>query len=346
MRTRDEIEQALRKNDLKFHRLETDKGGWAILVPQLGAKVLAAGVDQENVLWVSDRLEKGAWCVGGQRTWLAPELGPKGFFGTGVEDWKVPPELDPGSYRRIETSAGELAFQNDLTIKRLDGLPISLGIVRSTRLETVQEGDSRPGIRIRINSRLINRMDRLLEEEVGLWSILQTPAEATGTFLIPIKNTGRGEPYRLYFGELPDDWLGENPTLLYIKALAGKWYKIGIAAPVTTGTVALLRPSRVDESSILTVLRCEVEPSARYIDKPPLQEVDNGDVLQCYNSPDAKTLNFCELEAHSPVVQLAPGAEQTSGIEILLFKDGIERISSLARQLVSPEFDANRLFTD
>ncbi len=74
MRTRDEIEQDLRKNDLSYHSLETDKRGWAILVPEMGAKVLAAGVDEENVFWVSDRLEKGAWCVGGQQTWLAPEL--------------------------------------------------------------------------------------------------------------------------------------------------------------------------------------------------------------------------------------------------------------------------------
>ena len=166
------------------------------------------------------------------------------------------------------------------------------------------------------------------------------------TFLIPIKNTSRGEPYRLYFGELPAGWITETPTLLYVKARAGKWFKIGNPATATTGTLALLRPSRVDNNHILTILRTEVGATARYIDKPPRQEIDNGDVLQCYNSPDAKTLNFCELEAHAPTVQLAPGAEQTSGVEVLLFKDGIERISSLARHLVNPEFDANGLFAD
>ena len=150
----------------------------------------------------------------------------------------------------------------------------------------------------------------------------------------------------MYFGELPAGWITETPTLLYLKARAGKWFKIGIPASMSTGTLGLLRPSRLDENSILTIMRCQLEPSARYIDKPPLQEVDNGDVLQCYNSPDAKTLNFCELEAHAPTVQLAPGAEQTSGVEVLLFKDGIERISSLARHLVNPEFDANGLFAD
>jgi len=344
MRTRDEAEQALRKIELTFHSLETDEGGWAILVPELGAKVLAAGVDEENVFWVSDRLEKGAWCVGGQRTWLAPELGVKGFFGTGVEDWQVPPELDPGSYRRIETSAGDLAFRSDLTINRLDGLSISLGIVRSVRLETVQEGVFIPGIRIRINSRLINRMDRVLEEEVGLWSIVQAPADVTGTFLVPVNKAGPGESYRLYFGELPSGWLIETPTLLYLKARAGKWFKIGIPASMSTGTLGLLRPSRLDENSILTIMRCQLEPSARYIDKPPLQEVDNGDVLQCYNSPDAENLNFCELEAHTPAVRLLPGAEQSSEIEIMVFKDDSERISHLVRKLVSPGFAPDRLF--
>jgi hypothetical protein len=344
MRTRAEVEQALREIELTFHSLETDEGGWAILVPELGAKVLAAGVDEENVFWISDRLKKGAWCVGGQRTWLAPELGTEGFFGTGVEDWQVPPELDPGSYRRIETPAGELAFRSDLTINRLDGLSISLSIIRSIRLETVREGDCRPGIRIRIENRLINRMNRVLEEEVGLWSILQAPAEVTGTFLIPINKARPGESYRLYFGELPASWFVETPTLLYLKARAGKWFKIGIPPSVATGTVALLRSSRLGESNILTVLHCQVEPSARYLDTPPLQEVDNGDVLQCYNSPDDKTLNFCELEAHAPAARLAPGAAQSAEIEIMVFKDDSERISHLARNLVSPEFAPDGLF--
>jgi len=344
MRTREEIEQALWKNDLAYHRLETGEEGWAILVPELGAKVLAAGVDDENAFWVSNRLEKGAWCVGGQRTWLAPELGAKGFFGTGVEDWKVPPELDPGSYRRIETSTGELTFQCDLTIKRFDGRSLSLGIVRSIRLETVQKDASRPGIRIRINNRLINRTDRVLEQEIGLWSIIQSPAAVTGTFLIPINKTGLGESYRVYFSELPAGWITETPTILYLKARAGKWFKIGIPAAMATGTLALLRPSRVDYNQILTVLRCQVEPSARYIDKPPLQEVDNGDVLQCYNSPDAQSLDFCELEAHAPAVRLPPGAEQTSGVEILLFKESLKTISTVVRQVVSPDSDASRLF--
>jgi hypothetical protein len=303
-------------------------------------------VDEENLFWISKRLAKGTWCVGGQRTWLAPELGSEGFFGTNAEDWKVPPELDPGEYRLIETDSGDFSFRSDFEIERLDGRSYSLSIVRSLRIESVREAGIRPGLAIRIDNTLINRSQQTLEKEIGLWSILQAPAEVTGTFLIPINKEKPDASYRLYFGELPPDWMLESPGLLYLKARAGKWHKLGIPASAAIGTVALLRSSRVDENSILTILRCEVDLSARYIDKTPVQEVENGDVLQCYNSPDAQNLNFCELEAHAPAVQLAPGAEQFSEIEVLLFKDTAQRISSLTKQLVSSRFGADRLFTD
>ena len=76
------------------------------------------------------------------------------------------------------------------------------------------------------------------------------------------------ESYRLYFGDLPPDWKSETPSLLYIKALAGKWFKIGISPFATTGTLGLLPPSRIDDRHILTILHAVVEPEALYIDNP------------------------------------------------------------------------------
>jgi len=107
---------------------------------------------------------------------LAPDLGCKGFFGTGVEDWRVPAELEPGSYRQIEVNSGEISFQNDLTIERLDGQFFALGIVRSIHIDTVSIHRTTPGLKIRIDNRLINRIDRQLDRDVGLWNILQAPA--------------------------------------------------------------------------------------------------------------------------------------------------------------------------
>jgi len=350
MRTREEIECALRAENLTYECLETDDGGWALVVAELGAKVLAAGVDRECLFWVSTSLKKGAWCVGGQRTWLAPELGDRGFFGTGAEDWRVPPQLDPGSYRRIESSNGELAWRCDLAVDRLDGRSFALGIVRSFRVESVSVGASNPALEIRVGNRLINRMDRILEEEVGLWNIIQAPAQRTGTFLIPLKSSSPPQPggkaRRLYFGDLPTDWVSETPNLLYVRAQAGKLFKIGVPPAAAAGMLGYLYPSRVDDAHILTILRTDVEPSARYVDKPPHQPVENGDALQCYNSPDQRKLNFCELEAHAPAAALGPGAEQSAHIAILLFKARPDELRHVAGQLLSRVVDTERLFLD
>ena len=353
MHTRDQIETALRVENLDFDVLETD-GGWALVAPELGAKVLAAGVDRESLFWVSTSLSKDSWCVGGQRTWLAPELGDRGFFGTSAQDWTVPPELDPGRYRRIEAPTGELAARCDLTIKRLDGRTFTLGIVRSIGIEPISVKGCVSGLRIRVGSRLINAMDRELEAEVGLWNIVQTPAEVTGTFLIPLRSSNLPEPnhrvYRLYFGDLPADWVVETPNLLYPKARAGRWFKIGIPPTIATGSLGYLRPSRVDDEPevrhTLVVLRSAAEPAARYVDKPPFQQVGNGDVFQCYNSPDEKQLNFCELEAHAPAIVLGPGEVQDTYVEILLFKAGLEELQGVCRQFMSTEMDTERLFLD
>jgi len=110
---RSKLVDALKRAGAAHCLLETPAGGWALVVPRLGARILGAGVDELNAFWVSPSLEgclEGRdWNAGGQRTWLAPELWPLGFFGTGESDWAVPPELDPGSYRLLE--AGRLVLR-------------------------------------------------------------------------------------------------------------------------------------------------------------------------------------------------------------------------------------------
>jgi hypothetical protein len=192
-------------------------------------------------------------------------------------------------------------------------------------------------------------MDRPLENEVGLWSIIQVPAETTGTFLFPLKHPPPPDTaspaYRLYFGELPRDWVIPSPTLLMLKGHAGRWFKIGVSPERATGTVGFLRPSRVDDRHLLVVLKAVVEPGGCYLDKSPAQEVENGDVLQCYNSPDDARLDFCELEAHEPAARLGPGEEQSSGVEIFLYKDRKESSCALAAELTGRKIDPGLLFS-
>ena len=93
-------------------------------------------------------------------------------------------------------------------------------------------------------------------------------------------------------------------------------------------------------------MRCPVDPTARYIDGPPFRDIGNGDVLQCYNSPDAEALDFCELEAHAPAARLSPGETTESEEEILLFKDELATLTRVTGTLLGEKIDSSRLFLE
>jgi hypothetical protein len=178
---RDRLQAILERHQADYDLLSTPGGAWAVVVPQLGARILGAGVGGQNALWVSPFLEaclegKG-WNAGGQWTWLAPELGPRGIFGRSDREWTVPPALDPGSYRRTSAGATGGRYRCLLELHTASGTALTLGIERSLNLEDLQglEAGVR-GARIRFEHTLINRSERSLEAEVGLWSILQVPA--------------------------------------------------------------------------------------------------------------------------------------------------------------------------
>ena len=93
------------------HRLlETPAGGWALVVPKLAARVLGAGLGERNAFWVSPALERCLegldWNAGGQRTWLAPELGPRGFFGAREERLGCPRGAGPRQRTASRRPAG------------------------------------------------------------------------------------------------------------------------------------------------------------------------------------------------------------------------------------------------
>ena len=97
---------------------------------------------------------------------------------------------------------------------------------------------------------VLNRGVKRLEEEIGLWSIIQTPSASVGTFLI---GAGPNTVLRPYFGDMPEAWVRRHSRMLYVKAHAGHLYKIGINPKSATGLLGFLRISRTD-SSLYTLL--------------------------------------------------------------------------------------------
>jgi len=203
---RSKLVDALKRAGAAHCLLETPAGGWALVVPRLGARILGAGVDELNAFWVSPSLEgclEGRdWNAGGQRTWLAPELGPLGFFGTGESDWAVPPELDPGSYRLLEAGRSGARCRGLCRLRSADGTEYRLELERRVEIRDLPEPG--PGVRcvvLGIRHSLHNAGDRPIHSRVGLWSILQVPCLPEGNLLLP------DLPYRLYFGEMPPSWV-------------------------------------------------------------------------------------------------------------------------------------------
>jgi hypothetical protein len=315
----DRLRAVLERHRVDHDLLSTPGGAWAVMVPRLGARILGAGVSDQNALWVSPFLEaclEGRnWNAGGQRTWVAPEAGPQGIFGRSEQEWVVPPRLDPGFYRRTSADAAGGRYLCSLELPTVSGTTLTLAIERALRLEDLQglEAGVR-GVRILFEHTLTNRGTRSLEAEVGLWSILQVPALPEGSALLP------ATPYRVCYGEVPEGWARIESGRRLLRTAPARRYKVGLPSPGPEATVAHLRPAETGGRHIAVVKRTPVAVDGRYVDRPPDYADAPGDVLQVYNSPLVGDEAFCELECHAPAPLIAPGQEQSWPVEILILE--------------------------
>lgn len=306
MGTRAELAARLRGACAEHFLLENRGGGWAVVVPRLGARVLGAGADERNAFWVSPELERCLegrdWNAGGQRTWLAPELGPSGFFGAAERDWAVPPPLDPGEYRVEEAGPRVVRCRSACRLRSQDGSEYSLEIERRTEVLDAPAMGPAAGLRLRLRHTLRNAGDRPIPARVGLWGILQLPALPEGRLLLP------DLPYRVHFGELPGSWARREDGRLVLKIAPGRRWKVG-QRPGPAAGEAEIAHRRPDEGGELEVtMRCPVRPDGLYL--------DHGDALQAYNSPLAGGGAFCELECHAPAEPLAPNGQSAVELEV------------------------------
>jgi hypothetical protein len=296
MGTRAELIAALERAGVERCLLSAPGGGWALVVPALAARVLGAGVGESNAFWVSPDLERclqGAdWNAGGERTWLAPELGPGGFFGSGEKDWAVPPALDPGAYRLLECGASTARCGSECRLRPADGAEYRLRLQR--QIEIGSPPDLPPGARgvdLRIRHSLGNAGRRPICARVGLWSILQLPSLPEGELSLP------DIPYRLRFGALPAGWARREAGRLALRTLPARRWKVGQPPSGPEAVIAHRRPAPLGEVRI--TMRCAAVLEGPYL--------DGGDILQTYNSPLSGEEAFCELECHAPAPTLAPG---------------------------------------
>jgi hypothetical protein len=330
----------------------TSLRGWAIVVPSLGAKVLGVGVDGENAFWVATPPVPGTWLTGGQRTWIAPEMGPESlYFRDG--GWLPPPSMDPGHYQPIANGAEDSEpddrsaesghsriYSCPLSLTTASGTRYTLELQRSIRiLETPLTKTNWPASHLRIGQRLINRDRTDTVRGLGLWSILQLPNAAEGTAIIV---TGNRPNFRTtgYFGTLPTEWTRRLGSNLVIWPRQGTRFKFGVAAKDSGTCLCGIRPAIESGYWMVILKRFAVDAGGLYVDKPDSSpRTTNGDAVQVYNSPEIGTAGFSEIECHSPSRPIEPGESLSHEVSISVLKVPDGAVAEVLCQEISPDLD-------
>ena len=319
MRTRSELTRLLDASGIAFETIASGRC-WMIVAPALAARIMGAGVGEENAFWVPPVISTRGWDAGGnaggQRTWIAPEGGPSGFFfSADGTRWSVASELDPGAWRAAPAAAGWKKYHAALTARSADRTSRKITLDREMKLEEAADGSL---LRIHFRHTLGNAGSTPLAHRIGLWSLIQLPCDQEGVLF------ASGTPkLRSYFGTLPRVTTADEEKYLRLRVKGGTRYKAGMSPADFAGTIGFVRRARMAEGGTspltLTAMRFAVVPAGTYVDKashvlpgaPP-----NGDAAQIYCDAGTGDLAFCEIEAHAPAPSLAPGESQGQDIVI------------------------------
>ncbi len=329
MFTQTDLADLIKRSGMIAENLESGRA-WLIVVPELAARIMGAGIDEENAFWVapdiSRRWEHGG-NPGGQRTWLAPEGGPSGFFFSSEGVWSVPVEIDPARYAPVPAGSGLRSYRADMEARAADGSYYSITVTRSMSLE---QRSSPWGnvLLVRFRNELANRGSVPLDRRIGLWNLIQLPCDDEGIVFIA------GDPsLRAYHGRLPTVNEGASGRMAWIRVSGGSRFKAGISPCDFGGTMGFVRRSRLggshEDPLILTAMAWHADPEATYVDLHPESgplASRNGDAAQIYGDAGNGDMAFCEIEAHAPAPLLSPGQSQSIDIAIYIAKPQREEL--------------------
>jgi len=280
-----------------------------LLLDSRGGRVLElrAPGDDRNFFWTSGS-DQTSWNIGGDRTWISPEVDVfvPNFPDTSV--FRVPVHLDPGAYQFSEDFLGVrskciLALSRSRSVAEIE-------IAKSwTPAPDPQSARDVQYAGYTQRTELVGASAAAL----AVWNIVQVPYG--GEVILPMH--GNAAP-QVYFGAIPDeDIVSSRGRIQYLARRSGL-AKFGILPRDTTGRIGYLWPSGGVMN--LVVRNVAVEPAVIYGDVPwsdPANLTRPACPVQiCAVNADIGA--YVELEHHAPpgradVAQLwayrgAPGA--------------------------------------
>lgn len=342
------ITDSLRKDNIEYFLFSNEQGNEFLVVAEFGARILAACVDGENVFWTHPDILKGQ---GGQRTWVSPEGGAKGFIfkpdWTGNRDFSM---MDPGSYKVVASEKNEhLILENRFTVVSNDQKEnYDLTVTREMRLledplkeapEFEDLGYSFLGIDF--VHKLKNNSEVLRDKILALWCLIQIPPK--GTMIVPVHDPERRAWRGNYFEPIPEDFVKPNADSLSFYIHGSQRYKVGIRPESAKGLICYLAKAGGDDFSMVFMM-FPVMPEAKYVDRPKIEQDTNGDAIQIYSHLEKGPLAFGELECHSWGLELPPGGEGAFPVKIYVYKSSLDVLKKIGQEFICDQFDKAYLF--
>jgi len=342
------IISVLKSNKIEHFIFTNSQGNQFLVVPKFGARILAVSVGKENLFWTHPDILKGQ---GGQRSWISPEGGTKGFIFK--PDWKGNRDfsmLDPGNYKVSSYKENEhLVLQNTLKTTSNDGKEkYDLTLTREMRHKEDPLKDERgfkdlnyQFLGIDFVHKLKNNSDNAYDHILALWCLTQIPPK--GTMIVPVHEVIRRAWRDTYFELIPEEFVKANPGSFSYYIHGSQRYKVGVRPESAQGVICYLFTAKKGDS-YMVFMRFPVKPEGRYTDRPKEEQETNGDAIQLYSHLEKGPLAFGELECQSWALDLKPGGEQAFPIEIYMYRAPLKVLKEIGKKLVCTQFDKAYLF--
>ena len=313
---------------LKKARLETAVVGEKILVIPFGGRIIGLYPDgANNVLWVNPKLEDpeaaasfvsdpewGGWVnLGGDRTWISPEIDthvgdPERLF----ETYKVPTDVDPAAYKITDQSEKSLTLSTEMKLlfKRAN-VDVDLGVTKKidsidTSPIPVESEVAFTGYVLETSLQALS--DLAADVNPAIWNLLQVPG--SGRIFLPVRE---GAVERNFFGR-PD--LSTENSVMTCPVSSSENIKFALRASQSTGWMLYHRSD--GDTATLLVRRYELGDDSEYFDVPYDDLADGGYATEIYID-DGAMGGFGELEYHSPALTPSKGGKITDTSETWAF---------------------------
>ena len=278
--------------------------GGKVLITPFGGRILGLfPTPAKNLFW-SDKsflkdpaafFAKDGWMnIGGDRTWIAPELDTNG--NPNLPGYNVQPSLDPGAYKIMSSSGSEVVMESAMALDfKTASVNVPLRLTKKVRLLNappvpVGQGVEYAGYELTVLLFADAPLPNGVKPET--WNLVQVPGG--GEIRIPVKKktTPRGFIGKPVFKSLEKEVTASVDT--------DASFKFCIHADDSRGMMFYLNTNDPAEST-LVVRTFSVSPANSYSDVPGDGLDELGYIQQIYI--DAGALGgFGEMEYHAPFI--------------------------------------------